>query len=175
MLIFVPKLIQKFSSASARTVLLLGFGGLWQCWKFLSSILQLRSLHSSPFLSMTGDIFLKQVPCPLPARLDLELWWPVFSERSIGGVGRWANCTETCTETKFQVFCSRALLTNPKPPHLLPFPPAFLPLVQGMIAERGSSCGLKSLSGSGLSCSDSEVNLAKQNWRMALAQGTAQA
>lgn len=126
----MPKLIQKFSSASARTVLLLGFGGLWQCWKFLSSILQLRSLHSSPFLSMTGDIFLKQVPCPLPARLDLELWWPVFSERSIRGVGRWANCTETCTETKFQVFCSRALLTNPKPPHLLPFPPAFLPLVE---------------------------------------------
>lgn len=141
---------------------------------FLSSILQFRFLHLSPFLSMTDNIFLKPGPCPLPARLDLELWSPVFSERSTRRVGRWArNCTEACRGTAFQFLCSRALLTNLKPPHLLPSPPAFPPLMQGMNCREKFKLWLEICVWFWLLCSEGEGSLAKRNWRMALAQGTA--
>lgn len=103
----------------------------------LSSILQLSSLHLCPFPCTTGQFFQKQVPCLVCKGRPETL----FSEREKGAFGRPAETGETknaCTQTRLQPFCSRVLLTNPTPPHLLSFPPAF-PQLNGRegIAEQG--------------------------------------
>lgn len=152
--------------------------GLWQRWKFF--VLRFAVEVPSPESFPVHDRWLFPTASALSlvckAGLDLELWSPVFSERRTGGVGRWAiDCTETRTETTFQLLCSRALPTNPKPPHLLPFPPTFPPLMQGGNCREKSKLWLEICAWFWLLCSEGEGSLAKRNWRMALAQGTAQA